>query len=353
MATLEEIRSRMGGVAEYVQSELWPLVDQFNLEHRVDYSGLKSGLMQALPLVVGGWLVGVLVPAGPNASKLAKAMSFGGSALLVIGVLLAAPVVSKFLKAASKRAAALRSLTATIKEKAITQLDPSFTFSATATFPKDLYGECGLFPASYDQATAEDRSTGVVGETKFELLEIDTFKVEKTRNSKGQTQTRYIPIFQGLLFKADFNKNFQGHTTIETDESEERFGFLARGAQRLFSSMSELKLIELENPEFESHFKVRSTDPTQARYIITPDFMERVLALKSKLGVNVQLAFKDSSVIVAIPRRGDFMELSGGLDNLTTSIEWLQKDLVNTLVLIEDLKLNDRIWNKQSEPAGA
>ncbi len=353
MATLAEMKTRMGGAAEYVQTELWPLVDQFEQEHRVDYSGVKGALLQSAPLVVGGWLAGVLVPNGPNASQLAKAMAFGGSALLLLGVLLAAPAVIKFLKAAGKRAAALRSLKAVIKAIAITQLDSSFVFSDSAYVPSDLSANCGLFPSSYDRATAEDRCEGVVGETKFELLEIDTFKVEKTKNSKGQTQTRYIPIFQGLLLKADFNKNFQGHTTIETDESEERFGFLARGAQRMMSSMSQLKLIELENPQFEAHFKVRSTDPTQARYIITPDFMERVLALKSKLGANVQLAFMDSSVIVAIPRRGDFMEFSGGLDNLTTSIEWIQKDLVNTLELIEDLKLNDRIWNKQSEPVGA
>ncbi len=351
--TLERLRERMRGSGEFCQSQLWPLVETFQQQHTFDRSSFRKSATKAIPLVLVGWLVPLLIPSKPVLSVFLKFVSLIGSVALIAGLGILAWEVQKVVAFAMKRATALQKLKSELKRQTMVFLEPSFKFSAYAEFPAELYKKCGLFPSSYDRASAEDRCMGRLGETNFDLVEVKTYEVKTSTNSKGQKTKTYIRIFAGILLKADFNKNFTGHTVVQTDESEAQFGFLSRGVQRMMSSMSQLKLIELENPEFESHFKVRSTDSNAARYILTPGFMERIVALKKKYGVAIQLSFQDSMVVVALPHRGDFLEMKSGIDDLTQSVDGLLHEIVGLLEIIEDLELNNRIWNKSSQSVGA
>ena len=46
------------------------------------------------------------------------------------------------------------------------------------------------------------------------------------------------------------------------------------------SRFGRLEEIELEDPEFMEHFRVYSTDQVEARYILSPSMMERLLAFR-------------------------------------------------------------------------
>lgn len=106
-------------------------------------------------------------------------------------------------------------------------------------------------------------------------------------------------------------------------------------------AFSKKTLVELENPVFESVFQVHSTDAIDARYILTPAFMERILALKQKRGVNIQIAFQNGKVIVGIPQalHGQPFDLT----NLNVSAEGLLTELFDVLALVDDLDLNNRL----------
>lgn len=353
MPTIEGLRARISGAAEYCQAELWPLVDAFEKENTVDLSALKKSAMKAGPVAFVGGLLHLLLPTKTVVVPALKLVGFAGTLALFAGLFLIGRELTKVFGLAEKRFAAMRVLTAQIKLKAISYLEPTFKFSAETEFPMKLYSACGLFPSGYDRASAEDRLVGRIGETNFDLVEIRTYNVKTTRDSNGRMTKQSIPIFIGLMLTADFNKNFDGHTIIETDGAEKSFGFLARGAQRLMSSVSTLKLVELENPEFEAHFKVRSTDANAARYILTPSFMERIVEIKKKMGVHLQLSFQDGEVVVAIPHPADFLEFKSGLEDLTKSVDGLLNELVDLLTIIESLELNMRIWNKSSRAEGA
>jgi|GEM_PF-5278333 len=341
MAKLDELRAKLGQTPEFCQSELWPLVDRFESENKVDRGEIKEKFKQGgLPLI-GCFVFGYLNFKWAPILSLACAAAAG---LIIL------PALTRFGVAATRRMKAWQALRAEIKKRALNFLDPQIMFTPALTFPQELYSGCGLFPKSYDLARAEDHCAGRVGETLYELVELAVHNVKKSTDSKGRTTTTYIPIFCGILLKADFNKNFEGHTTIRTDKAEGSFGFLARGAQRLMSSINTMNLVEMESPEFEEKFKVHSTDPVQARYILTPDFMERILALGMGCP-EVQIAFRDSAVIFALPRKSAFLEMNGGTENLTSSVEGLLNDLVTLLQIIEDMKLNERIWNKQARGA--
>jgi hypothetical protein len=338
MATLAELKSKLDQASVLCQAELWPKVDRFERENIVDATELKEQFKLAVLPAVAGFAIGFF--------------HFGLAPYLRLGLYAAAaiflgPALFRYLKQAVKRAKAMEALKIEIKALALRFIDPALVFTPRLPFPEALYHGCGLFPESYDRAHAEDHCAGTLGETRYELVEVAVHNVKTTTDSKGNKTTTLIPVFCGLIFKADFNKNFAGHTTIRQDVAERTLGFIGRGAQRLFSGGGAMELVEMESPDFEKKFKVQSTDSVQARYILTPEFMERVLEFERRFPL-VQLAFKDGALIAGIPRATAFLELKSGLTDLTQSVESVMSDLIAILQIVEDLKLNERIWNKSA-----
>lgn len=337
MLTIQQLKQNLEKVPEFCQAELWPDIERFEIEHKMDTSEVKAATIRAIFPAVGVWIVGLF--------------NFHYGPILVLPLWFAAgylflPAFFRYTSKAGKRAKASVALRASIKLRSLRLLDPAIVFTPKVPFPADLYNICGL-PSSYDSARAEDHCAGQLGETRYELIEVATHKVKRTKDSKGNTTTTYIPVFIGLLLKADFNKNFEGYTTVRRDYAESKFGFIGRGAQRLMSSAGAQKLVELENPQFEEKYKVESSHPVEARYILTPDFMERILALDARYP-GVQLAFRDGAAFFAIPFGRSFLELGTNFENVTTSVENLLSDLITVLEITEAMKLNERIWNKKA-----
>lgn len=344
MAELATLRQRSATLPELCQGELWPLYEKVEQAHQFDPAALKLKAIRALPLMAGGYgLVLIARALFPGTSLGSLALGVGGIVLVWGGHQLLRELV-KALGQVFRRMQALRELGLQVKKRVVQHLDPTFTLHATPSFPKELYRACGLFPSAYDRSEAEDQVAGRVGATDFQITEIATYRRETSRNSKGSTQTRWIPIYRGLLFQAAFNKNFTAHTTVKTDRAERHLGDLARGLQRLSGAFSKGKLVELENPDFEAQFKVESTDPIEARYILTPTFMERLLSLRAKSGIGMEFSFLGAQVIVSIPRTQPFLELGYSFKDLTQSVNSLSRDLLGVLELIELLDLNNRIY---------
>ncbi len=326
-------------------------MQEFERQHKVDLSKLKDGASTwGFPLL--GWILIALVCAQSPNSNLRFVAGVAGIGVLVCGWF-ASKGLRSIMGSYLKRFLAMRKLFSDFKIQAIRYLDPNFRYKSSTQFPAAVYKSCGLFPTSYDTASAEDHVVGILEKTQFELQEIKTFRRETYRDSQGRTITRNVPIFCGILFMADFSKNFLGHTVIETDVSEKKFGVLGRTAQRIMGTVSDRKLVELENPDFERHFKVSSTDPTEARYLLTPTFMEALIRLKDKYGQNVQVGFLNSTIIIAIPHSSGFMEIEMDFDRLSQSLQRLGHELLDMLEIIEDLELNNRIWNKNPNQVGA
>lgn len=237
-----------------------------------------------------------------------------------------------------------------IVKKVLELIDPQIKFNPMVVqFPYELYNSCGLFTKKPDVARAEDHIVGSVKGVPFESLEIHTQEKQEYKDSKGRRRVRYVTIFRGLLFCAQFNKTLNSRTLVLTDKHESLLGFLSRGAQRI---MNGNQLVELESPEFEKHFKVLSSNQVEARYILSSTFMQKILDLKFKHKQNIQLAFQDAEVIVAIPMDKNLFEPPMGILSVFTAkqedyreqIETYLQDFQLILELIEDLDLNNKIW---------
>lgn len=147
----------------------------------------------------------------------------------------------------------------------------------------------GLLPA-YDRSRFEDRLSGARRGVDFEFFEAE-LKRRKTETRNGRTSTRYVTVFEGQCLRFDFHKRFFGETLVTRDA-----GFFNR-----FGGKRGMERAGLEDPEFEKAFEVYTTDQVEARFLLTPDMMAKLLELERAFqGKGVRCAFSGEQMLVAV-----------------------------------------------------
>lgn len=70
-----------------------------------------------------------------------------------------------------------------------------------------------------------------------------------------------------------------------------------------------MQQVMLEDVEFDKHWNVESTDQIEARYVLTPAFMERMLEVKRRFnGKEIEFSFWDNKVLIAVHTNKDMFE---------------------------------------------
>jgi hypothetical protein len=207
------------------------------------------------------------------------------------------------------------------------------------------YHRCELFTTKPDRETLEDTIYAKIGETDLAVSEIHTEYKQTSRDKNGKTKTTWYTIFKGLFISADFHKEFRGKTFVRSDVAEKYFGQFARFVQKpIFSS---LELVQLEDPEFEKEFVVQSSNQVEARYILTPSLMQKMLELKHRFGDKVEFSFLNSRVYIAVSTSRNFFEPKLGQSlNDPETLQGFLEQVRLCLGIVEDLDLNVRIWSK-------
>ena len=145
----------------------------------------------------------------------------------------------------------------------------------------------GLVPG-YDRSSFEDFLSGDRADCPFELFEAHLEK----RHTDSKGRTHYSTCFRGQLLRVLAPMEFLGTTVVLRDA----------GVFNMFiKPKSELKRVGLVDPKFEKIFEVFGSDQVEARYLLTPDFMERLLKLEDMLsGKKARAAFHDGELMIAI-----------------------------------------------------
>ena len=97
----------------------------------------------------------------------------------------------------------------------------------------------------------------------------------------------------------NFNKKFHGKTFVLPDNTETKFGALV-GNWLQSKTSSKGELVKMDNHKFEQEFVVFSSDQIEARYILTPSMMERLLEFKRKCIHPFSISFIDDCIHIAI-----------------------------------------------------
>ena len=170
-------------------------------------------------------------------------------------------------------------------------------------------------------AVFEDHFSGARGKVAFALCEATL-----TRSSGKSTVT----IFHGQIFQLMTQRNLLGTTVILRDS-----GWLDR-----FQCPPGLQKVGLEDPNFERIFEVFGTDQVEAREILTPTFMEQLIALETAYGAqHLRCAFVGSDVIIAIEGRDRF-ELGGPFSSLVdrNRVQSIANDIEAVFKLIDQFQ---------------
>ena len=146
--------------------------------------------------------------------------------------------------------------------------------------------------------------------------------------------------------QADSNKNFAGQTLILPDTAEKYLGGFGKWLQKTAGGVVG-KMVYMENVKFEKEFVVYSTDPVEARYLLTPKIQEQILAMKHFLKKDLRLSFVDNAIYIAISRENIFkLNVSQSFKKPET-LRYYMRDLIELLTLIHLLDLNIRIWGRE------
>jgi hypothetical protein len=229
----------------------------------------------------------------------------------------------------------------TVISRIVKFLDENLNYEPSGFIDKNVFMTSKIFKTTPNKYKGDDLVWGNVGATKIRFSELNAVYESGTGKDRHE-QT----IFKGLFFIADFNKNFKGSTVVLPDAAETLLGRLGTKLQ----SMNILRgqLIKLEDPQFEKEFVVYGDDQVEARYILSPSLMSRIVDYKQKTGKRIYLSFVGSTIFVAIWIGRNLFEpriFKTLLD--FEPIRQYYEDLKIAIEIVEDLNLNVRIWSKE------
>ncbi len=93
----------------------------------------------------------------------------------------------------------------------------------------------------------------------------------ETHLELNRSKDTSITAFEGIIITLSMNKEFNGKTILKKD-----FGTMGNWTKK---KNIDLERVRLEDPRFERFFEVYSSDQIEARYLLTPAFMDRLLQL--------------------------------------------------------------------------
>lgn len=225
-----------------------------------------------------------------------------------------------------------------IVSRIIAFINPSLRYSPGQCISEADYKNSGLYLTSPDRYAGDDYVEGTHDKTFFCFSELHT--EEKISSGK---ETHWETIFKGMFIMADFNKNFSGRTYVWS-EKKPQLNFL----NKLFTSFaSGLEKVKLESPEFEKRFIVYSNDQVEARYILTPSFMERAVRLQQMTSAESSMSFVHTRINLAIPMKKELFEPSVFVANDFSQLEQFRDTIQVVYDIIDELKLNQRLWTKE------
>ena len=161
-------------------------------------------------------------------------------------------------------------------------------FTETVSDPPDLIPliENSLLPKRYDRVSFEDKMWGNAHGAEFEALECHMERED--RDSDGDTN--WVTVFRGSLMAMDFHRKFLGRTVVLRDKGI--FNAKKKG---------DMKRVGLVDPKFEKIFEAYSTDQVEARVLLTPTFMQRLVDLEQSVdGKKIRFAFLDDLLLIAV-----------------------------------------------------
>ena len=233
----------------------------------------------------------------------------------------------------------------------------------------------GLF-ADYNKRVTDDEFEGTYKGVNYKICETSLFHEQNYGRGRG-----YINVFKGVVFSFDINKSLKHKTIVSSkwDLTQENtallhlfpflypifcavllflgtqfFWLLAIIPLCLFALVCFLKRkdkekgldkVFLESTDFTKKFNVYSSDQIEARYWVTPVFMEKFQNLKIAFGSSkVKCAFYGNKIMIAVHTDKNLFEIGETFKKLENpeTIHTFYKELLSINEIIDYFKLYEQ-----------
>lgn len=313
-----------------------PLPDNLSLE----LVELEASRKKIASITIQGYVaigVGVLIVALSSLGSLFY-VAFVGVALVIVGFIL-------FNKKNKLTVNYRNEYKQKILTGALVTIDPMMTFHWDLGLKESEFVSSQLFNTIPDRYHSEDLIAGVNEKTTFSFSEVHAeYKTEvQTKNGR---QVHWHDILKGIVFQGDFNKNFNGVTIVRPKDATSALGAWISDKIPMFSSARH-ELVKLESPDFNNNFVVYSSDQVEARYILTPAMMERLVTLNLQCRYTISMSFINTSIYIAFPLDHNYFEPTvfkslyenKAINEDINVLKFMHK-------IVKELDLNTRIWGK-------
>ena len=307
------------GFAEHYETNLRPLVEGFERNRIAALKKARIRCFLMLPILLATLLLGAYWFSEVGDDWEAKGTIVCGVLLAVLGIFwwFSQP---------------LKTYQTSIKSDIFPHIVSFFgDYQYAASIPDRIsqYSDFGIVPVNNGESS-EDQFIGV-----YKGVEIDLFETHLT-NTTGTVKNRNTKtVFEGIVISLSLNKTFEGQTIVKKD--------WGRLVNRTFQSSGGLEVVRLEDPRFEKEFEVYSTDQVEARYLLTPSFMERLVDLRKAFGgEGIQCSFYQSQLLMMIPSRRNMFEPGSifEVENFIDDAKSLLKEMNIIHQIVDTLKLD-------------
>ena len=292
--------------------------------------------------------LGVIVLLGAGIIATANAFNKLGIGIIAAVIVCIYPLIKYGIELSSLSTDYKRNYKSKIVRKIVNFVDKGLSYNPERYIEQVLFQGSKIFQERIDRYRGDDLVTGTIDKTSISFSEIHAEYKTETRDSKGRKQTHWHTIFKGLFFMADFNKDFNSFTVVMPDSAERVFGKFGQTLQSLGTMFSTRELVKLEDAEFEKYFAVYSPNQVEARYILSPTMMEKLVEFRKSVNREIYISFNFSKVFIGVPIQEDLFEpsiMNSILD--IAPIERYYKIIELMVGIVNELDLNTRIWSKE------
>ncbi len=186
------------------------------------------------------------------------------------------------------------------------------------------------YSAKYD-----DIFKGMHKDVHFEIAELFWQKNEN----------QLLKAREGAIVKIKMNKNFTGNTIIESKRPLTRGGIMG-GISEDYSNLynnGKLNLIKLEDIEFNKKYDIYTNDEVEARYLITPSFMQRLKYMKTAFRADkMRCSFYEGYLLIGLFTKKDLFSICSLFKPVDDPKQFFTmfEEILSIVKLIDYFKLN-------------
>lgn len=177
-----------------------------------------------------------------------------------------------------------------------------YTPSASAHLPLRLFTRYEILPDSFDWSKTQNHLVGKIDDVAFMAFDLSLTR----RGQKNQKQN----VFNGTVLAFQFPNKFAARTILLEDKGwfnrsklkvEDRPNWRDFTFPKSDTNSEKLDRVMIADPVFEKKFEAYGSDQVEARVLLTPDFIEKLVALEASIyGKNLRCAFVGNKLLISI-----------------------------------------------------